>query len=212
MHRTSTVSRLVAVMTLMTATMLTAPVATAAKKATFVEADLHLGMASSPYQDEDVGLAWGGMLGIGGKLRTFPLRFYLMAGFTHQPGEVCGVFSPTGEEFTLDQDIVDLYLGPRIVIPIVRGLRAYVDLMGLASYQKMDLIRGDTISKKSGGWLGGALLAVGLQYRWHRNASTGLRLEWAIYSDPGTTLPGTVGLEPKSNGKLALSLVQGWYF
>jgi hypothetical protein len=108
--------------------------------------------------------------------------------------------------------MLDLSVGLRIVIPIWRGLRAYVDLMGLASWQKTDLWRGDTIDKNSDVWVGGGIAALGLQYRWHRFASTGLRMEWTIYGKVGSTLPSAVGMDPKMNGKLVLALVQSWYF
>ncbi len=183
-----------------------------AAKPTFVEADLHLGMSTSPYEDGSVAPAWGAMIGVGGKLKSFPPRFYLMAGVLHQPFHSQGTYSMTQEWYRMRQDMLDISLGLRIVIPIYRGLRMYLDLMGLASWHRTDLLRGDTIDRQSSVWVGGGIAAMGLQYRWHRLASTGLRLEWTVYGKLGSTLPAAVGMDVRQNGKLVLAVVQSWYF
>jgi hypothetical protein len=135
-----------------------------------------------------------------------------MAGVMNQGYHNGGTYSMTGEKFRIDQNMLDLSVGLRIVIPIWKELRAYVDLMGLASWHKTELVRGDTMDLESDVWVGGGIVAAGLQYRWHRHASKGLRMEWTIYGKLGSTLPSAVGMDPKMNGKLVLALVQSWYF
>ena len=194
------------------AALLTSTPAEAKARATYVEIDMNLGMTTPPYQDMGLALSYGGMIGIGGKLKFLPPRFYFMAGVLHQSFRAEGTHALTGESYTARQSLLDLSLGLRIVIPVYKGLRIYCDLMAIAAHQ-MSEVRRDAIGKKtSSGWLPGGLAALGVQYRWHRNASTGIRLEGTFYGPLDSAAMKMVGLEPEHNAKLVLALVQAWYF
>ena len=186
--------------------------ARAAKKATFVEIDAHLGMATPTHEQMGVALSYGGMIGIGGKLKAFPPRFYLMAGVLHQGFRADGLHPLTGQEYTARQSLLDISIGLRIVVPIYKGLRIYADVMALASRQKYEVVRAASDSRLSTYWTPGGVVALGIQYRWHRNASTGLRLEGTFYGKLDSAAMSTVDLDPDHNGKLVLALIQAWYF
>lgn len=194
------------------AAALTSTPAEAKPKATYVEIDMNLGMTTPPYRDMGLALSYGGMIGIGGKLKFLPPRFYFMAGVLHQSYRADGNHALTGESFSARQSLLDLSLGLRIVIPVYRGLRIYCDLMAIAAHQRSEIEREGIGKKTSSGWLPGGLVALGLQYRWHRNASTGIRLEGTFYGSLDSAAMKTVGLEPEHNAKLVLALVQAWYF
>ncbi|MBW2261072.1 MAG: hypothetical protein JRG91_03785 [Deltaproteobacteria bacterium] len=194
------------------ATLLISTPAEAKSKATYVEIDMNLGMTTPLYQDMGLALSYGGMIGIGGKLKFLPPRFYFMAGVLHQTFRTQGSHALTGESFSARESLLDLSLGLRIVIPIYKGLRIYCDLMAIAAHHVSEVKRDSIGEKKSVGWLPGGLAALGVQYRWHRNASTGIRLEGTFYGPLDSAAMKMVGLEPEHNAKLVLALVQAWYF
>ncbi len=194
------------------AALLTSARAEAKPKATYVEIDMNLGMTTPPYRDMGIALSYGGMIGIGGKLKFLPPRFYFMAGVLHQTFRADGSHALTGESFSARQSLLDLSLGLRIVIPIHRGLRIYCDLMVIAAHHASEIERESIGKKTSAGWLPGGLAALGVQYRWHRNASTGVRLEGTFYGPLDSAAMKMAGLEPEHNAKLVLALVQAWYF
>jgi len=177
---------------------------------TFVEIDAQAGVSTPTFERMGVAFSYGGMIGIGGRLRWMLPRFYLMAGAMHQGWSADGVRPETGEGFTASQSLLDLSLGLRVVIPIWKGLRVHIDLMGLASRQEFE-VRHDS-KRASESWGPGGLVAFGIQYRWHRNASTGLRLEGTFYGPVDSAVMRSAGLDPKHQGKLLVALVQAWYF
>jgi hypothetical protein len=186
--------------------------AEAGNKDTYVEIDMHLGMTTPPYEGMGMALSYGGMIGIGGKLKRLPPRFYFMAGVLHQGYTTEGTHALTGQHFTAKQSLLDLSLGLRIVFPVYMGLRIYADLMALASRHRSEVSRDDLGEKVTATWVPGGLAAAGIQYRWHRNASTGLRVEGTFYGPLGSAAMSTVGMDPRHNAKLVVAVVQSWYF
>jgi hypothetical protein len=169
-------------------------------------------MSTPTYEQMGVAFSYGGMIGIGGKLRMLPPRFYLMAGVLHQGYSHDGVHALTAEGYVARQSLLDLSVGLRIVLPIHLGFRVYVDVMAVASRQKFEVVRASSADRRGESWGPGGLVALGLQYRWHRNASTGLRLEYAFYAKSDCAAMSTVGIDPKHGGRLGVVLVQAWYF
>jgi len=186
--------------------------AAAGKKGTFVEVDVNLGLSMSPHTDMGLAFGYGGLVGIGGKLEAFPPRLYFMAGVLHQGFDGSGIHPQSGESYRAEQSLLDIPIGLRVVIPLWRGLRVHVDVMALAARMAFESTRGDLGPHESIQWIAGGLLAVGLQYRWHRNLGTGIRLDYTFYGNLDAAAMEMVGMDRTQPGKLFVAVVQSFYF
>ncbi|MBN1772788.1 MAG: hypothetical protein JXB32_16075 [Deltaproteobacteria bacterium] len=175
----------------------------------FAEANLGLGIAPVTYLAPD--FAWGGMIGIGGKFAGFPLRFYAVAGAEAVDFTGDGVHPQTGCAFASERWYVDLYGGLRLLMPIFDQIRTYVDLLGGATYIDGVVARADGPSIAKQDWYGQFTLAWGLQYRWHENASTGVRAE-AMFGGQDAELLDTYAGEGEGGGvRFSVMVTQTWH-
>lgn len=71
--------------------------------------------------------SWGALLGVGGKPRGIPARFYLTAAFqrTHD----AEAFQTQTARYTHDLQLMDVDFGLRVYFPIARGLRITTEAM-----------------------------------------------------------------------------------
>jgi hypothetical protein len=181
------------------------------KEGTFVLIQAEGGFASCPYTQVTGSLGYGLLLGIGGKFKGWPLRFYLIGGLVNATYWHHDSFSKTGEDYRMSLNFLDAGMGLRVLLPIVPQVRIYLDVLGVGSFQKASVDKGRG-NLQSSAWTGGAILAGGIEWRWHRNLATGIRLEGSIYRNLTSNLPQVVGIEGKSSGRLFIGLTQSFLF
>jgi hypothetical protein len=130
-----------------------------------------------------VGPTVGGVLGVGGKLRGFPLRFYLISEFAYASNAQEGTLQSRAAGFREERSFRDLALGLRIYMPLGR-LRLFVDAMGGGSHTHAFLERDGLSSLSASDWSGMGLVAGGLQLRLIHHLSLGMRFK-AVFSGDG---------------------------
>ena len=184
----------------------------AKSKGTFVLIQAEGGFASCPYSHIAGSLGYGLMLGVGGKFRGFPLRFYVLGVFNNALYWHRDTFSKTGEDYRLSLNFVDVGGGLRLLLPIVPKFRVYLDVLGIGSYQKVTLERTVMGKLGSSAWTPGALIAAGAEFRWHRNLATGLRVEFNFYKKLATSVSSTVDIEGGGPGRIFVGLTQSFLF
>ncbi|MEM9194613.1 MAG: hypothetical protein AAGF12_35875 [Myxococcota bacterium] len=154
-------------------------------------AEQQLGIAAG----DDLDLAMAGILGVGGKLRGFPLRFYAIAEFS---------FSFAGSEGLLatgpyedSRSYFGMGLGLRTYIPVFGPLRLHFDLVGGAALSTASL-EGFNLGTEGEEWYAMAALAAGVQFRMFRLLSVGLRVRYQFTDDPLSEFRESLGLSTSS--------------
>jgi hypothetical protein len=132
-------------------------------------------------------LAVGGLLGVGGKLKGFPPRFYLVGEFIHSTANQSGVLPGLPLSYSEQLRFEDMALGLRIYFPIIRRVRLLLDVMGGATKVVGSLRRESLAPLDLNSWRPLGLLATGLQVRWFYHLSLGLRAR-VVYTDDGTAV------------------------
>jgi len=122
----------------------------------------------------DVGLTFG----VGGKLRFFPPRFFLLASFGFGGAGSRG--DRYGAPYAFVSNHYDLAGGLRILIPIVGPLRVYADVLGGVTRVAGSLERAGAMPLTSDSWEPMLMLAAGLAVRVHTNFSVGLRARFDL--------------------------------
>jgi len=191
------------------ALVLTVPVVAHAQPVTSPDATAHRGthfllQATAGFScDESMGLGYGLLLGAGGKLRGFPPRFYLLfegARQTHDQGGV-GTTGTLTSNFTG----TDVAGGLRILMPIAGPLRIYGDVLVGGTYGEFGLQRGDGTLRESQRWSPLVDLAAGIDFRFHRNLSAGLRFKGHLL-DPTPSWMKGLGGSASRGGELGATL------
>lgn len=175
----------------------------------FAEANLGLGIAPVTYLAPD--FAWGGLVGIGGKFAGFPLRFYAVAGAEAVDFGGEGVHPQTGSAFQAERWYVDIFGGLRLLLPIFDEIRTYVDLLGGATYIDGTVDRADGPSIAKQDWYAQFTLGWGLQYRWHENASTGIRAEAMFGGQDAELLDTYAGQGEGGSVRFSVLVTQTWH-
>lgn len=121
------------------------------------------------------GPAVGGVVGVGGKLRGFPLPFYLIGELAYSSAAQDGALQSGSVDFHEERSYRDLALGLRVYIPVYGPLRLFVDAMGGGSHVAALVERDNLTALSSSHWAGMGLLATGLQLRLFHHLSVGLR-------------------------------------
>jgi hypothetical protein len=111
-----------------------APDARAGEAGTHLIAEVNLGLGIAPETYLGPDFAYGGLVGIGGKFRDFPLRFYFVTGADSVSFSGDGTNPNTGTSFDAARTYVDIFGGLRLLLPIYDQIRAYVDILGAAAY------------------------------------------------------------------------------
>lgn len=157
------------------------------------------------------GLAIGGLVGVGGKLRGFPLRFYLVGEFAyssasdsvHLPGTALGVDE--------ERSYRDVGMGLRIYIPVYGPLRLFLDAMGGASYAAGTFHRQGLATLSAGDWKPLALTAAGVQFRLFHHLSLGARAKIVFTSD-GMEELRTISGGSESSVRSTITAGLTWHF
>lgn len=202
--------RLFALVALPFALLASSP-ATAGEVGTHLLAEANLGLGIAPVTYLTPDFAWGGIVGIGGKLAGFPVRFYAVAGAEAVDFSGEGVHPQTGCAFAAERWYVDIYGGLRLLLPIFDRIRTYVDLLGGGTYIDgvVDRADGPSIAKQD--WYGQFTLGWGLQYRWHENASTGIRAEAMFGGQDAEVLDTYAGQGEGGGVRFSVMVTQTWH-
>ncbi len=152
------------------------------------------------------GLSLGGVLGVGGKLVGFPLRFYGVAEVGYATASPAGELQ-SGASFGESRTHFSLALGLRIFVPVFGPLRLFAEGLGGAALSQATLERhGGGAALSASEWQPAATVGAGMQVRVLHELSLGLRLRWLITGDPLGALPDRGSHVPTS-----LMLTVGWH-
>ena len=174
-----------------------------------VEANLGLGISPVTYLGPN--FAYGGLVGIGGKFRDFPLRFYFVTGADSISFSGEGSNPYTGTAFTAERTYVDIFGGLRLLLPIYDQIRVYADILGGAAYIDGSVTRADGPSVTKQDWFAEFIGALGLQYRWHEMASTGMRAEISFGSQDAEVLDTYAGEGEGGGVRFSVLVTQSWH-
>jgi hypothetical protein len=152
----------------------------------------------------------GGLLGIGGKLRALPFRFYLVGEFAYSGGIDDGISPTLGTSFRDERARRDLDFGLRVYLPLLGPVRLFGDVLGGASYVTTSLERQGLPTLSGGGWSGLAVAAVGLQVRLISQLSFGARVRFALTSEETDGLRATMG--SSSHRPITCMAGMTWHF
>ncbi|MBI5498841.1 MAG: hypothetical protein HY907_01250, partial [Deltaproteobacteria bacterium] len=155
--------------------------------------------------------AYGGLIGVGGKFRDFPLRFYFVTGADSISFSGDGSNPNTGTAFTAERTYVDIFGGLRLLLPIYDQIRTYVDILGGASYIDGTVSRVDGPSVSKQDWFAEFIGALGLQYRWHEYASTGIRAEVLFGGQDAEVLDTYAGEGEGGGVRFSVMVTQTWH-
>ncbi len=129
------------------------------------------------------GLTLGGLLGVGGKLGSFPPRFYLV-GEVAQTRVKDEVREGGGFSFRHERTYLDLGVGPRVYIPVYGPIRVFGDAVFGQSLATTELERSDFGLIEQEGWVRFSQVGVGAQVRLFHSLSIGARARWAWNTGP----------------------------
>ncbi len=196
---------------LVAAVAMCATPAVAGEAGTHLIAELNLGLGIPPVGHLGPGPAYGGLIGIGGKFKDFPPRFYFVAGASSGVFAGSGTHPEAGVGFEAERTYVDLLGGLRVVIPVYDMIRVYVDVLGGALYVDGSVVRRDGAAVSKQDWSAQWAAAVGLDYRWHFHASTGIRLEGVFGGGDVELLDVFAGDREPGWARINLLVSQTWH-
>ena len=176
------------------------------KPGTHFIAELHTGGAF----DGETGVALGGVLGVGGKLRGLPLRFYLIGDVSYGLLTSEGKISSTPLLYQESRSYTDLSLGLRTYVPIFRWVRLFVDITGGGSKSSYLLQRQGLTNIALDGWQGFAQFAGGLQLRLFHHLSLGLRSAFVLTDDPLANIRELTGQSSSLRSSFTAGIT--WHF
>jgi hypothetical protein len=127
------------------------------------------------------GFIVGGLFGVGGQLRRFPLPLYAISEVAYATSTVVGEGSPL--PFRDERAHRELTLGLRLYVPIVGPLRLFVEALGGAGYVSASLERADLPSLAASGWVKLATVGGGVQLRLLHHLSLGVRARAVLTDD-----------------------------
>jgi hypothetical protein len=188
-----------------------APEAAAGEAGTHLIAELNLGLGIAPSDYLGPNFAYGGLFGVGGKFRDFPLRFYFVTGADSVNFEGDGTNPNTGTGYTAERTYVDIFGGLRLLMPIYSQIRVYLDILGGAGYIDGTVTRADGPSIGKQDWYAEFIGALGLQYRWHEYASTGIRAEVLFGGQEAEVLDTYAGEGEGGGVRFTVLVTQTWH-
>lgn len=129
------------------------------------------------------GIAIGGLVGVGGQPRGFPLRFYLVGEFAYSEASERGQVPGLSLDYSEERSYRDIGVGLRIYVPVYGPLRLFLDGMG-GGTQAAGVFHREGLSTLSiGEWRPLGLAAVGLQLRLFHHLSLGVRAKLVFTGD-----------------------------
>jgi hypothetical protein len=129
-----------------------------------------------------VGFAGSLVLGAGGKLKGFPLVFYLVGEAGYQRGGSDG--QSTDGAYEDGRDYADFSIGLRTYVPIIPDVRLFLDLLPGATHASASLARDGFSDLSSSGFYAHFALGLGAQVRIFRELSAGVRAK-VLFADDG---------------------------
>lgn len=175
--------------------------------------ELHGGLAGSSADYLDLGFSFGGTVGIGGKFRGFPPRFYAVGSYRSSFFTGEGQHYATGRHWDAWEADHELTAGVRVVFPLWSQIfRLFVEVRGGTLGHSATLDRPGERTLQESSWGGVFVLASGLQARWHPNAALGLMVEWAATDRDLDVVTTAAGYHGESDERTALYLSNTWFF
>lgn len=158
------------------------------------------------------GMGLGASFGVGGKWRAFPPRFYLLLGtrWTTSSGEALQV--PTGRVANATVSDTGLHGGLRVVMPAgwILRLSFEVDLGTNLHEEILSRPEGPLVHE---GWTSLLAVAGGLQARYHRRASAGLRLSRSWRGLDASRVTRAAGWTLDDEGaSTSVEITHAWHF
>lgn len=126
----------------------------------------------------------GGLAGVGGKLRGFPPRFYLVGEFAFSTYADSGAIAGIPKQYHESNRYRDMALGLRVYIPIRGPFRLFADLLGGATHASGTLERTGLTTLMTSRWSPLGLVGMGVQFRLFHHLSLGVRGK-IVFSDDG---------------------------
>ncbi len=170
------------------------------------------GVAVPASEDLGSGMGLHAALGVGGKWRGFPPRFYVLFGtrWASFAGEV--VQTPTGRGASADVSDTELFGGLRMVVPAGWILRVVFEGdLGTNFHQELVVREEGPLVHEQ--WAPLWAIAGGLQARYHRRASAGLRLSHSWRGLDPTRATRAAGWTLDDEGtRTAIELTHTWHF
>lgn len=156
------------------------------------------------------GLALEGVLGVGGKLRGFPPRFYLIGEAAYNSGTLSSATPLAGVSYRDERTYRDLAGGLRVYLPIYGPVRIFADGLIGGSHVAASLDRQGLAARTAEGWLPLFALAGGLQVRIFRFLSVGMRAKFVLTDDDVAGLRQVVAAESPLRATVTAGLT--WHF
>jgi len=142
------------------------------------EVDVGYGLGAAFAEDPD-GFATGVTLGVGGKPKGWPLRFFGIARLSF--ATLSGSVDSGLEHSEVERDVCNWSFGLRVIAPIANRFRFLVDTtLGGTQVESGATLGGgaERIESDDGSFL--VEFGLGVQYRLHYNFSVGARMDIAI--------------------------------
>lgn len=156
------------------------------------------------------GMAMEGVMGVGGKLWSLPMRFYLVTEFAYNTSTDSGDVGGAPLGYRDERSFRDVALGLRVYMPIYGRLRLFGDIMGGGSHQTITLERDELPTRVASGWSPLAHLAAGVQFRLLYHLSLGARAKVVLTSDDLAGLHAAVGKAAPTRATVTAGLT--WHF
>lgn len=149
-------------------------------------------------------------LGIGGKWRGFPARFYLVghfgaSGYVAEPPE-----SRAQEQSSEEGAFYDFALGPRVYWPIIGPLRLFVEALAGATLASANHVEYGRSSLSASEWLLLAQASAGLQWRLLYQLSVGARVSVTLNESGLTGVARYAGVHDRVRSALTAGVT--WHF
>jgi len=141
--------------------------------------------------DATMGLGYGALVGVGGRLGALPPRLYFVvegARATHDLERTSAAGTITSR-FTGN----DLAGGLRLLMPVSGPLQLYADVLAGATYGELGLTSPTEPARAARRWSPLVDVAAGVDFRLHRNLSAGLRAKFHLMDPTPAWMAGRGG-------------------
>jgi hypothetical protein len=166
-------------------------------KGTFYLVELRSGIAEGAHDSGQAGLSMGLTAGLTFKPIALPVRFYLLGNLTSRNGITKGAVGAL--DYHAERRELDLYVSQRVVVPMYRWLRGFVEGGIGQRYVHETVSRSDLGSFREGTHHLLVVIAAGLQARVSETFSVGVRGELIPFAASAVLTESLTGLAPSSN-------------
>jgi hypothetical protein len=149
--------------------------AEAKEKGTFYLVELQTGLGERAYDVGAPALTYGLSVGTTFKLKVLPVRWYVLGTIASRGDSISGDFS--GMPYRVDRRDLDVFLAQRLVLPVHRNVRVFVEGGVGQRYVNQTVTRADVGTIRDGSHHLLVIFAGGVQARVSRTFSIGLRGE-----------------------------------